>query len=207
MNNQSLRNGCILASIAHAIMVLDYPQLDYEQSWDGNNYSIQDGEGCRGTISFASSFCVGAFRNDKNPPISYSKYLENIPTNVKLLAESDALQYLLENLNNNVVPVVTHMFWGNETMVTIENNSDELDKLGLNLVLPLVMNYISAIEYWGNYYEMANEKITLLEELYKQKIINYDNKIVLTPNQIYLLGDTNNAVECKLSFAEIGIEF
>ena len=39
---EELWQGCILASIAHAIMVAHYPELSNEHSWDGINYNIQD---------------------------------------------------------------------------------------------------------------------------------------------------------------------
>jgi hypothetical protein len=40
LNKNNIWNGCILASIAHAIMVAQYPELSYEHSWDGENYNI-----------------------------------------------------------------------------------------------------------------------------------------------------------------------
>ncbi|MGG4154302.1 hypothetical protein [Peribacillus muralis] len=57
-NYQNLWNGCILASIAHAIMVTEYPDFFYEHSWDDNNYNVQDGQGTRGTISFKDNFFI-----------------------------------------------------------------------------------------------------------------------------------------------------
>lgn len=63
-NKNNLWSGCILASIAHAIMVAHYPELSYEHSWDEDNYSIVDDSGGRGTITFKENYFVGAFRND-----------------------------------------------------------------------------------------------------------------------------------------------
>jgi len=62
---ETLWKGCILASIAHAIMVSHYPEFSNEHSWDGINYSVQDTSGTRGTITFHSEYCVGAFCNIK----------------------------------------------------------------------------------------------------------------------------------------------
>lgn len=67
LNQTNLWNGCILASIAHAIMVAHYPELSYEHSWDGDNYSVVDDEGGRGTVSFKRDYFVAAFRNDYFP--------------------------------------------------------------------------------------------------------------------------------------------
>src|SRR5690348_9136227 len=61
---ENLWEGCILASIAHAIMVAHYPELSNEQSWDDINYNIQDSSGARGTITFHPNYYAGAFRNE-----------------------------------------------------------------------------------------------------------------------------------------------
>lgn len=55
-----LYKGCLTASIAHAIMTDVYPELSYEQSWDGGDHSLQDTAGMRGTLSFSDGICVGA---------------------------------------------------------------------------------------------------------------------------------------------------
>lgn len=47
-----LYKRCIMASIAHAIMVGKYDLLASEQSWDGMNYNFQNREGIRGVFSF-----------------------------------------------------------------------------------------------------------------------------------------------------------
>ena len=65
-DRNQLWEGCILASIAHAIMVAHYPDISHEQSWDGFNYSVQDSSGTRGTITFHPNFLVGAFRNENS---------------------------------------------------------------------------------------------------------------------------------------------
>jgi hypothetical protein len=44
---EQLWEGCILASIAHAIMVAHYPELSYKKSWDDFNYNMQDSPGVR----------------------------------------------------------------------------------------------------------------------------------------------------------------
>ncbi len=39
INPQQLYNGCIFMAVAHAVTVGEYPELNYEHSWDGINYS------------------------------------------------------------------------------------------------------------------------------------------------------------------------
>src|SRR5688500_18424474 len=62
-----LWHGAILATIAHAMWVTQYPALAHELSWDGLWYSRQDGQGTRGTIAFVENGLVGAFRDDTSP--------------------------------------------------------------------------------------------------------------------------------------------
>ncbi|SFH40308.1 hypothetical protein SAMN04487776_1133 [Priestia megaterium] len=65
--------GCMLSSIAHAISVAQYPEFANEQSWDGDNYSMQDSQGGRGTITFNQHYCVAAFRDDNSSRIDKHK--------------------------------------------------------------------------------------------------------------------------------------
>jgi len=66
LSKEELWKGCILASLAHAIMVAHHPNLSNEHSWDELNYSVQDSSGGRGTITFSLDYVVAAFRNDNS---------------------------------------------------------------------------------------------------------------------------------------------
>ena len=110
-----LWNGCILASIAHAIMVAHYPELSYEQSWDGYNYNIQDSAGIKGTITFTNNICVAAFRNDNSIRASINiknaiNYFNFAPDSIINIALSETLEYLLDNVNGQVCPLVQLLF-------------------------------------------------------------------------------------------------
>ena len=113
-NSEQLWKGCILAGIAHAIMVAKYPSIDNEHSWDGCNYSIQDSAGQRGTISFVDGFCIAAFRNDNSKRVSdfmnFNAYFNGASEEVVKLALEETLQYLLEEVGENTVPVITTAF-------------------------------------------------------------------------------------------------
>jgi hypothetical protein len=78
---KQLWEGCILASIAHAIMVAHYPELSNEQSWDGFNYNVQDSSGTRATITFHPNCLVAAFRNEysERDYIDALDYFNDVP--------------------------------------------------------------------------------------------------------------------------------
>ena len=52
LNYALLYEKCMMASVAHAIMVGKYDLLSAEQSWDGLNYNFKNMGGIRGVISF-----------------------------------------------------------------------------------------------------------------------------------------------------------
>lgn len=90
---EQLWEGCLLASIAHAIMVAHYPEQANEHSWDGMNYSIQDSSGTRGTVTFCSEYFVAAFRNEDSERVSHinnikqaKEYFEGSPKEIINLA-------------------------------------------------------------------------------------------------------------------------
>ncbi|MEK4700189.1 hypothetical protein MKX47_11380 [Solibacillus sp. FSL R7-0668] len=84
LNKNNLWSGCILASVAHAIMVAHYPELSYEHSWDGDNYSVVDDSGGRGTITFKDNYFVGAFRNDNFPRTDISTAIDFFQVHQKI---------------------------------------------------------------------------------------------------------------------------
>ena len=119
IKRQALWEGCMLASIAHAIMTAHYPEFENEQSWDGINYSVQDSGGTRGTITFHPQYIAAAFRNERSSRLSAKEgfkeaasYFEGAGGAILRLAEEEALQYLLDDVNGKTLRLITAAFWG-----------------------------------------------------------------------------------------------
>lgn len=210
LNKKNIWNGCILASIAHAIMVAQYPELSYEHSWDGENYNIVDGSGGRGTITFKGKYLVGAFRNDDftrtdTPAIDL---FMGAPEEVLEIAKSETLEYLLEEDEDGTVsPSITTAFWGdNNTIVSIDNIVKIVQGGGYLLERQL-MESDSAFESWQDYYEMTSEQVELLKSIYDRKVNNPDENITLTKREIEIVGaeSPEGLSECMASFEEIGV--
>lgn len=212
-NRKSLLNGCLLASIAHAIMVAHYPELSYEHSWDGINYSIVDGSGGRGTISFNDKYCVGAFRNDNVHRTEFSStidFFKGAPLEVLELAENETLEYLLEEGEDGMsTPSITTAFWADDFNIISTDNIVRIIQNGGYLLERQLMDYDSAVESWRDYYEMTNVQVDLLESIYTRKIKNPEAKIILTKREIEMIGtaDSEGLSESNTSFEEIGIEW
>ncbi len=206
-----LWEGCMLASIAHAIMVAHYPELSNEHSWDGVNYNVQDNEGGRGTITFNAQYCVGAFRNihsDRIKTIKNAKtYFENAPTAVVELAENEALQYLLENIEGKSVPIITTAFWGKEGNCFAIDSMEELYQNGVFLLKRQLMDFTSSVESWVKYYDMSTNQCALLKKVVKEKNKKKSGTIVLSKEDIQQIGvsDLDRLEESRISFEEIGI--
>ncbi|GAE90935.1 hypothetical protein [Acetivibrio straminisolvens] len=209
-----LWEGCILASIAHAIMVAHYPELSNEHSWDGMNYSVQDSSGARGTITFHHKYCIGAFRDEHSSRIlgridNSLKYFKGAPDEVIRLAEEETLQYLLDEIEGNVFPVITTAFWGYENRLFTTDLFDDMWQNGGFLLERQVSDFDSAINEWIKYYDMSDVQVKLLKSIYARKITNPNNKIILSKDEITMIGsnDLEGLKESKISFEEINISF
>lgn len=217
LNLKVLWEGCILASIAHAIGVSKYPLLSNEHSWDKFNYNIQDNNGQRGTITFRNKYCVAAFRNENSVRMSEvvnnQQYLKNYFFNYNQeiidLANNETLQYLLDETTYGIVPCITSIFFGENNVVYSKDNLNDIFENGGNLIKYQLLNFNNAIEKWINYYDMNNNEILLLEFIFRKKVKEYNTPIFLSKNEVSLL-DINNYEgfkESKISFLEMGIYF
>lgn len=210
-----LYNGCILASIAHAIMVAHYPELSNEQSWDGENYSVQDNSGMRGTVTFHDGFCTAAFRNDNSDristvlPMNAIDYFRNASKEIIKLAETETLQYLLEKVGGKTIPVITTAFWGDKNGLFTVDSLDEMLKNGGELLKRQVLGHDLSVQAWQEYYDMSEPQVNLLKSIYLHKITNPKGILTISKKEIDLIGidDEDGLDESRESFSEMGIEW
>lgn len=206
---EQLWEGCILASIAHAIMVAHYPELSHEQSWDDINYNVQDSSGTRGTITFHPNYLVGAFRNDYSERVSEYidalDYFNDAPEEVNALSINEALQYLLDEIEGKTVPVITTAFWGNSDGIYSKDNFEEFIENGGFLIERQVTDIETAINEWKEYYEMSESQINLLRSVFERKISTPTGDIVLTESEIKMIEseDEEGLNESRISFEEL----
>lgn len=210
----NLWNGCILASIAHAIMVAHYPELSNEHSWDGMNYSVQDSEGSRGTITFHPKFCVGAFRNDLSDRLNsinncrqFRKYFEGAPKEIINLSEEEALQYLLDDIDGDTLPLITTAFWGVDNKFYTIDSFEDMYQNGVFLLERQLMNMDDAVEAWAEYYDMDINQCNLLKKIFIRRLEQKNDKIILSKDEIQQIGssDKEGLYESKILFEEINI--
>ena len=209
-NCEQLWKGCILASLAHAIMVATYPFITNEQSWDGMNYNVQDSCGKRGTVSFRDGYCVAVFRDDNSRrvirDVSAESYLLGAPREIIELANNEAFQYVLDSVDGKIVPLITSAFWGRECMFSndaLENVLANGGELLENQMIPIN----EAIDLWKDFYDMNDRHIELLKSLYERKVNRANETIILSKDEISILDvdEEDGLDESGISFEEMGI--
>lgn len=206
---QNIWEGCILASIAHAVFIADAPDLAYEHSWDGDNYSTNDGQGSRGTVAFGQEVYAAGFRNDHLAlnPVDAKQYFIEAPDQVQQTAEQETLQYLLDEVDGEVRPVVTTVLWESEQHVFSSHPYDIMLERGADLLEVQASEYEAAIEFWEENYELTEQQLALVEKLYLLKLKDPIGRILLTEADIQSINgnDVEGIEESRISFSEIGI--
>lgn len=206
-----LYKRCILASIAHAIMVGKYDMLASEQSWDGANYNFQDMEGIRGVFSFEKECYVCAIQNSQNflkgTDKIVAQLLDGADKSICELAQNEALEYLMIDDEGKVVPAATAIFWGDRDSNYCDISEQDFMEKSDRILLPYLFDEEDAVAYWKDYYEMNSEQIQMLEELYALKMSS-DSKIIMD-NDIRdrLIQWFEEIDDCIESFAEMDMYF
>ena len=174
VTKNDIYSGCLIASISHAIMTNVYPELSYEQSWDGANYSIQNSSGLRGTITFENDFCVGAIRNEMSSSIVGGEFIQecirSFPSNVVCKAYEETFQYLLLEKDGIVAPYVTSVFWADYNTLHYEEKFIDSIKEDFTLFENILLPKKTAIKKWKEYYDMDSKVIELIDILYQWKM-------------------------------------
>ncbi|CDE42161.1 putative uncharacterized protein [Clostridium sp. CAG:411] len=208
-NKNDILDKCIYASIKNAVMSGAYPSLSEEIAWDGNNYLFQNMEGIRGVIAFSNDIFVCGVRNEKKYEEGreniFFKLLNSASEKVLKLAEEELLPYFLVESENENIPALSMIFWGeNDMILSCVNESEVMERSEFSL-LPYVYNFNDLEKYWIDCYEPNKEQLVLVNQIFQKRLVC--NKFRLSNNQkeklINWFGD--NVEYCEERFNEIGI--
>lgn len=205
INPQKLYNGCIFMSVAHAVTVGEYPELNYEHSWDNINYCMNNSQGCRGTITFDKKYIIAVFQDLKarKPYQDAMNYFKGAPEVIVELAKTEALQYVLENIDGKTTPYITAAFWGtwDELYSTLEY--DEFMKDSAYILNIQLMETHEALRACDDYYGLTDGQMKLILSLSKQRSqTDFSIPIILKKTDV-LCGDTD---EIRISMDELNIK-
>ncbi|MEE1125841.1 MAG: hypothetical protein U0L18_07875 [Acutalibacteraceae bacterium] len=205
INSSKLYEGSLQAAITHAVAVGMYPELNYEHSWDGINYCMNNSEGCRATITFDSKYIVAVFQDIHKMDVNADAmtYFEGADEDIIELAKNEALQYVLENVNGEVKPVITAAFWGTWEQLYSAQSFDTIMNNGGYIIRTHLNSYKVATKEWKEYYDLNTRQIKLVHTLFDRKIKAGNKKVLLKSGDIkFLYGDTE---ECFTSLEELNI--
>lgn len=215
-NRKKLWEGCILTTIAHAIMVGEYPELSNEHSWDGINYSVQDSCGCRGTITFHDRYLIAVFQDMNNKKKIEKcikegafRMLDIKQKQIEDIAREEALQYVLEDVNGKTIPLITTGFWGVEDEIFSKEKYQRIEEDGAYIIENHIKRFDENMQGLIEYYDISDELVNLVESIYSRKMMCPDRIIPLLENEKNLLLKTyeSNLDECKQSLKEVNIYF
>ena len=198
LNPKKLYEACILSSLTHAVAVGMYPELNYEHSWDKINYSMNDSEGCRATITFHKDYIIAVFQDSScvHTDVDALDFFEGAPKEIIELAKNETLQYVLENVDGIVKPVISTAFWGDWNELYSVIPFDEIVDKGAHII-----PFKEAMEEWSDHYDLDESQIKFIKHLFDKKI--KENTFTLSNDDIqYLYGDVQ---ECLISLREMNI--
>lgn len=200
-----LYKGCLLAAIIHAVAVSEYHEFNYEHSWDGVNYCMNNSQGCRGTITFDSEYIIAVFRDESQVDMDKDgmNLLDGIPDPILAVAKQETLQYVLDDMFGEVRPVITAAFWGDWETLYSSQSWEEILCNGANILHNQLLDDISAFQAWDDEYGLNNQQMELVQSLLQKKLENKDQLIKLSKDEMKCLyGDID---ECRESLQELGI--
>lgn len=201
-----LYEGCLLAAIAHAVTVGEYPELNYEHTWDGINYCLNNSCGCRGTITFHHKYIVAAFRDETKVDLCKNAldYFDGASEEIKALADTETLQYLLDDVDGVIKPLITAALWGTWTEL-FSNDPLELFLENCSDIIKIqLMDFPDAMQAWDDNYEFHDGQDAFIRLLFCKKTCCKDNHpIILAKDEAAdLYGDID---ECTESLRELNI--
>ncbi len=172
-NYENFFDRTIYSSIAHAIFVLAHPFFDYEQSWDGLNYSyISDSS--RGVVSFDphNRIAVGAARNETGARmlqfanVPALRCFHGAPETVIGLADRETLEYLYVLVGRKKRRMITTACWlVNDTLCSHDSQEDFIKHGGEFLAEIMFADNLS--DYWKEAYEWNNNEWEEADRLFR----------------------------------------
>lgn len=136
-------------------------------------------------------------------------YFIGAPKEVKQLADKETLQYLLDEINGDTVPVITTAFWeGDGWTYSIDSFEDFIENGGF-LIEIQTKDIETAMNIWKEYYDISGSQIKLLHFIFERKISNPSGEIILMDSEIKMIQseDEEGLNESRISFGELGIKW
>ena len=100
-----------------------------------------------------------------------NELFSDAPDRIRQLAEREALQYLLFEIDGVVIPAVTTAFWlDSEGLFIFDDSIDEFEQNGGEFICRLLGPFDELEEYLREYSDFSPEEAELAKHLYHMKI-------------------------------------
>jgi hypothetical protein len=212
---EHLVEGARLYTLAVAVWAAGEDDPQVLEGWDGDTYLRNSGSGDSAAITFRGDLVVGGFFDHESPrspynPTSRPSYdwrlrFQGAPEAIVALAESDALQFLLQDMppQGEVMPVITAAFWSVGERMTSCDSWALFERHGGKHLDVETITPARAIDDCIEFYELTAERAGLLRELHAQRC---EGSFTLSPTQRKrLLGRKRRASEAAALLAAIGV--
>lgn len=190
---RDLWRGALLNTIAHAVWVTADSFLAYEVGWDGKNYLRQDSMGASGAIHFADgNTVVGAFfsANSKDQPFnrpasdySIEPFFSGIPDKLRSLANAESLEFMLQEYNGVVQPIITAAFWGGDTKMVSAMPWEEVWANGANILVIELTPLADVFEVLEADLELHPDQLDIIRSLAHKRGLDLSSTIILDENE------------------------
>lgn len=211
--------GALLGSIAHAVFVAKYPDLAHTQSWDGENYCVQDSSGSRGTVTFSTMGFVGVFFSEdsnRNPfrggsEVSIDSLFSGIPSDLRELAEHEALQFVLQELDDTTRPVATSVFWAAKESANLASSEpwNVVHSHGAFLLEKQLLPLERALGAWADEFEFTKQETRLIQDIFIRRNSDATRPVRITASEREMIfarsSDRDGVDACRESFSEIQV--
>jgi hypothetical protein len=185
------------------------------EGWTGDVYQLNDWEGTSGVVVFLTNAAVGAFY-DVHSRHKWDWLLQNqasffrgMPADLRVIAERIALQYLLQDVEHRVMPLVTAVFWSEGETLSAAVPWPEFMENGGHILRNHLLDRKEALAEWAEGYDMTEEEVAFAERLFDRKQVAKSSWIDLTEDEARRLEQhaekREGMKQCRKSFAEIGV--
>lgn len=210
---ESLRSGALLGSVVHATV---QPRFDmYFEGWNGDVYQMNDWEGTYGVVVFFHGGAVGGFYDVHSSHEwkwllkNQESFFQGMPADLRPIADKVLLQYLLQEVEGKIIPLVTAVFWADGDLLTAAVPWSEFMDNGGHILRIHLMERHAALNEWTDGYELTPGEVEFAERIFDRKQAAKSSWIDLTESEARWLESRAEAPkgmqQCRKSFSEIGV--
>lgn len=210
---ERLRSGALLGSIVHATV---QPRFEmWFEGWIGDVYQLNNWEGANGVVVFFHGGAIGGFY-DVHSRHKWEWLLKNqefffqgMPADLRSIADKLVLQYLLQEVDGKIIPVVTAVCWATEGTLTAAVPWSEFMDNGGHILRIHLMERQAALTEWTEGYQLTAEEVDFAERIFDRKQTAKSSWVDLTDSEVRWLEDQaetpKGMQQCRKSFSEIGV--